>query len=192
MPRWVIAVTTASTVVIAIVLGVLWYVIGGWPADHDKYGRVPIPGQKTVQLPEGEVRLSFEGQAQGGGSTRTLEDPPDGLKVTVSSRSGRPVEVESVSSSLYSVLSGDRGHEPYGKIDVAEQGRYRVRARAGGGGGAITVGAKLWNPASSKILGAVGIFFAALVVLLLLELPLLLMGRRKGGESTPEGPLRRG
>lgn len=146
-----------------------------------------------MQLPKGEVRLSFEGQAQGGGDTRTLEDPPPGLKVTVSSRSGRQLEVESVSSSLYSVLSGDRGHEPYGKVDVPESGRYQVRARARGasGSGAITVGAKLWNPAGSKALGAVMVFFAALVVLLLLELPLLLIGRRKGGDSAPDGPLRR-
>ena len=61
MPRWVAPVVIATTVIVAVVVGVLWYVIGGWPRDHDRYGVVPIPGQRVLELPEGEVRLAFEG-----------------------------------------------------------------------------------------------------------------------------------
>src|SRR5919112_4690792 len=135
MPRWAILVTLASTVLIAVVRGVLWYVIGGWPRDHARYGKVEIPGKETLRLPDGEVRLSFEGRVSGGGESRTLEDPPPGLDVTVRSGSGRRLKVESVSSSLYSIASGDSGHEPYGKIDVPERGRYQVKTTAEGGTG---------------------------------------------------------
>ena len=181
MPRWVLAVTLASTVLIAVVLAVLWYVIGGWPRDHARYGKVEIPGKKTFQLPDGEVRLSFEGRAVGGGNTRSLEDPPPGLKVKVTSGSGRRLKVESVSRSLYTMLSGDSGHEPYGKMDVPERGRYRIvtTAEGGTGSGRITLGPSLWNPGGSPAVGAVAIFFASLLVLMLFELPILLMVRRR-------------
>ena len=181
MPRWAIIVTFASTVLIALVLGVLWYVIGGWPRDHARYGKVEIPGKETLRLPDGEVRLSFEGQVSGGGETRTLEDPPPGLRVSIRSGSGRRLAIESVSSSLYSIASGDSGHEPYGKVDVPEQGRYEVKTAAAGGTGSgrITFGPPLWNPGDSRVLGALGVFFAALIVLLLLEAPLLLIGRTR-------------
>jgi hypothetical protein len=184
VPRWVLTAVIGSTVVIAVVLGVLWYIIGGWPRDHDRYGRVAIPGQRTLELPKGEVRLSFEGQASGGSRTRTLEDPPDGLKVRVSSRRGRrQLKVESVSRSLYGVLSGDRGHEPFGRVDVPARGRYRVQAGARGATatGSITAGPSLWNPLGSPLVGAVAIFLAALLVLLFIELPLVLAAGRKRG-----------
>ena len=175
-------VTMVSTVAIAVVVGVLWYVIGGWPRDHDRYGRVQIPGKKTLALPKGEVRFSFEGTVTGGGQSRTLEDPPEGLKVRVRTRSGRRLKVEKVSSSLYGITSGDRGHEPLAKTDIPERGRYRVRttAKGGSGGGLVTAGPPLWNPLDSRLVGAVAIFLAALLVLLFLfELPILLMARTR-------------
>jgi hypothetical protein len=183
VPRWVLIASIASTVVIAVVVGVVWYVIGGWPRDHDRYGSVPIPGAQTLALPEGEVRLSFEGQVSEGGPTRTLQDPPEGLEVRVGRRGGDALEVESVSSALYTVASGDTGHEPYGKVQVPEAGRYRVRATAAGGGGQITAGPELWNPLGSRVAGAVGIALAAALVLLFLELPLLLMARGRATTS---------
>lgn len=181
MPRWVLIAAFGSTVVIAIVLGVLWFVIGGWPRDHDRYGEVEIPGKKTLQLPEGEVRLSFEGQAVGGGSNRSLEDPPEGLKVRVTPSEGRRLKIESVSRSLYTVLSGDSGHEPYGKVEVPRRGSYRIVTSAAGGAGSgrIAAGPPLWNPLGSRAVGAVAIFLASLLALLLLEAPLLLMARRR-------------
>src|SRR5215216_4937264 len=107
---------------------------------HDRYGKVQIPGRRTRELPKGEVRLSFQGQASGGGQTRTLEDPPPGLRVRLTSRGGGQRKVEDVPSSLYGVLSGDRGHEPYGKVDVPERGAYRLRtsAKEASAGGEIT------------------------------------------------------
>jgi len=177
----VLILALASSVVAAVVVGVLWYVIGGWPQDHDRYGRVPIPGKRTVGLPKGEVRLSFEGQVTGGGQSRTLEDPPEGLKVRVRSRDGRRLKVEEVSGSLFVINIGDRGREPLAKVETPKRGRYRVRASAGGAspGGLVTAGPEFWNPLGSKAVGAVVAFLAALIVLLIFEAPLVLLGRRR-------------
>lgn len=181
MPRWVAPVVIVTTVAAAIAVGVVWYLVGGWPRDHDRYGAVAIPGRETLELPEGEVRLDFEGEVSGGGDSRTLEDPPPGLKVRVRARGGRELEVEHVSSSLYGIFTGGRGHEPFGKVDVPESGRYSVAATADreSAGGEITAGQELWNPAGSRLLGAIGAFFVALIVLLMLDLPIIaLAGRR--------------
>jgi hypothetical protein len=174
-------VVIVTTVVVAIALAVVWYVIGGWPREHDRYGTVPIPGQRTLALPEGEVRLDFEGEVSGGGNTRTLEDPPDDLLVRVDSRGGRRVKVEDVPGSLYGIFTGSRGHEPFAKVEIPEPGRYTVRASTGTGtpSGEITAGPELWNPAGSRLLGSLAVFVAALLVLLVLDLPFIaLAGRR--------------
>ena len=182
MPRWVTLLTLTGTVLTAVVVGVLWYLIGGWPQDHDRYGKVEIPGQKTLTLPKGEVRFSFEGTVSGGGQTRTLEDPPEGLEVRVRPRRGRRLKVEEVSSSLDANNVGDRGREPLAKVETPERGRYRIRTVAEGAspGGLVTAGPELWNPLGSRVLGALGIFLASLIVLFLLfELPILFFARSR-------------
>ena len=89
-------------------------------------------------------------------------------------------------SFLYSIMSGDRGREPYGKVEVPEAGRWRVQAsaREASPGGRITAGPELWNPLGSRAAGAVAVALASFLVLFVLfELPLLAFTRR----STPSG-----
>ena len=180
MPRWVAPVVVVTTAAVAIALAVVWYVMGGWPHDHGRYGKVAIPGRETLELPKGEIRLDFEGEVSGGGESRTLQDPPPGLRVRVSPRGGNELSVERVSSSLYGIFSGSRGHEPYGKVQVPERGRYDVRTTAdtSSPGGRITAGPKLWNPLGSRLLGAIAVGVAGLLVLLVLDLPLVVLSRR--------------
>jgi hypothetical protein len=42
-------------VVVGGVLAVGWYILGGFPRDHDKYGEVAVPGTTVIALPEGDV-----------------------------------------------------------------------------------------------------------------------------------------
>ena len=85
-----------------------------------------------------------------------------------------------MSGSLYGVFVGGRGHEPFGKVEVPEAGRYRVRAisETASPSGEITAGPELWNPGGSRVLGAVAVFFAALIVLLFLDLPFIVLAGR--------------
>ena len=194
--------------IIAVGVGIGWYVLGGFPRDHDKYGEVAVPGAAVFSLPEGDVRLNFENSAHRSGDSTTLDDQPPGLKVQVISPKAEVVEVgpdtkpvrgeslpiDDVPSWLFSSTSGDRGHEPYGKIDVPSDGAYFVFASAEGQpapvtvppaspgdsineGPAISVGQSPWTPGDSKLLGAILCGVAVMGVVLLLTLPFRLFVR---------------
>jgi hypothetical protein len=202
---WLGPFTVGLGLLLAIGLGTAWYVLGGFPRDHDKYGEVAIPGQAFLSLPEGDVRLNFENHATHSGDSTTLDDRPPGLKVSVTStfdesnmtnskgwgHPGAPLAIDDVPTWLFSSTSGNRGHEPYGKIDVPNAGIYLVSAGADGepapsppkvvsldtelpsvdSGPAISVGQSPWTPFGSKLVGAILCALAVLTVVLLLTLP---------------------
>jgi len=177
---------------VAVGLGAAWYVLGGFPRDHDKYGEVSVPGQAILSLPSGDVRLNFENSAHHSGDSTTLDDRPAGLDVKVTAGAGgEPLKIDDVPSWLFSSTSGSRGHEPYGKIDVPSAGNYLVSASAEGApaprppkiatvaqqppsvddGPAISVGQSPWTPGDSKILGAILCGVAVMALVLAFTLP---------------------
>ncbi|HEU4979892.1 MAG TPA: hypothetical protein VFT14_01670, partial [Solirubrobacterales bacterium] len=62
--------------VVATALAIGWYVLGGFPRDHDRYGEVAVPGTAVLALPEGDVRINFENGAHRSGDSTILEDQP--------------------------------------------------------------------------------------------------------------------
>jgi hypothetical protein len=174
--------------VVGAVIGVGWYILGGFPRDHDAYATVPVPGLATVNLPEGDVRINFENDAHQSGDSTILEDQPEGLDVrVVPAEGGDELEIEDVPSWIFASTSGDRGHEPYAKIDVPEAGEYVVQAadEASGGfnapppqgavaddaGPEIALGKSPWTPLDSRFLGAVLAGLAVVLIVLLFTLP---------------------
>ena len=199
---WAGPFTIGIGLIVAVGLAVAWYELGGFPRDHDRYGEVPVPGQEVLQLPEGDVRLYFENHATHSGDSTTLDDQPPGLdvRVTPADRGGE-LAVEDVPSWLFSSTSGDRGHEPLGKIDVPRAGEYVVAASddssrgqkppSGGGsaprkppsvdsGPAISVGQSPWTPFDSKLAGAI---LCGVVVMLLVGILFVLPFRLFTGGS---------
>ena len=192
---WTGPFTWGLGLLVAVGLAIAWYVIGGLPREHDKYGEVHVPGQAVLDLPDGEVRLYFENHATRSGDSTSIDDQPEGLEVGVTPASGGDqLGVDDVPSWLFSSTSGDRGHEPFGKIDVPSEGDYLVVASASGqpggkappgqgpgaasaeppdvdDGPAISVGAAAWNPLDSRFLGAVLCGLAVFLVIVLLTLP---------------------
>lgn len=188
-------------VLVAAGLAIAFYVLGGIPRDHDKYGDVAVPGQVVLQLPQGGVRLNFENHATHSGDSTTLDDRPAGLKVQVSAlNGGQPLKISDVPSWIFSSTSGARGHEPYGKIDVPSAGAYVVATgddQSGGirplptgaaaapgaeppkvnEGAAISVGQSPWTPLGSKLLGAILCFVVVMLVVLAFSLPFRLAMR---------------
>ncbi len=185
--------------VLAVGLAIGWYILGGFPRDHDRYGEVAVPGQAVLSLPAGDVRLNFENHATQNGDNTSLDDQPVGLAVRVVPQEGggAPLKIDDVPSWLFSSTSGSRGHEPYGKIDVPSAGRYLVQAvddasgpvpvgdsgwkgyaplRASGtpsvdSGPAISVGQSPWTPGDSKLFGAILCGVAVMALVLALTLP---------------------
>jgi hypothetical protein len=178
---------------IAVGIGIAWYLLGGFPRDHDTYGSVSVPGQQVLQLPEGDVRINLENDTTGSGDTRSIEDRPEGLAVrVVPAADGRELAVKEVPQWLFVSLSGARGHEPIGKVEVPSAGRYRVQASADdargfdsgavsrfaqgpGSGPEVTLGQRPWSPLDSVLLGAILAGLAVLLAVLLLTLPVRLL-----------------
>jgi hypothetical protein len=85
-----------------------------------------------LSLPGDDVRLNLENHATRSGDSTTIDDQPAGLKVDATPPGGsQTLHVDDVSSWLFGSTSGDRGHEPFGKVDVPRGGTYLVSARAG-------------------------------------------------------------
>jgi hypothetical protein len=155
----------ALGVVIPLALGVAWFLVGGLPRGHDDYGTVPVGQTKTLKLPEGEVRLYFQGEAGDDGKT---EPQPAGLAARIVSLDGLPLEQSSVSASLFGGSSGDIRWQPLAKVDSPQPRSYRVAVSAderGSANAAITLGKPPWNPLGSRLVGAALVFivFAALL-----------------------------
>jgi hypothetical protein len=189
---WLRPFVWGLALVVAVGLAIGWYVLGGFPRDHDKYGEVVVPGQAVLALPSGDVRLNFENHATHSGDSTTLDDRPAGLDVRVTPASGgAPLDIDDVPGWLFSATSGSRGHEPYGKIDVPSAGNYLVAATDDSAGAfqapptgavaaqhptvdegpAISVGQSPWTPGGSKLLGAIICGVAVMALVLGLTLP---------------------
>jgi hypothetical protein len=198
---WLGPFTWGIGLLVAIALGIGWYILGGFPRDHDKYGEVAVPGQQVLALDDGDLRLYFENHATRSGDSTTIDDEPPGLDVRVTpAGGGEELEVEDVPSWIFGSTTDDRGHEPWGKVDVPSDADYLVATTSEGAGlkakpvaaggeaaspepptiddgPAISVGATPWNPLDSRFLGAVLCGVAVMLVMLLFTLPFRLFVR---------------
>jgi hypothetical protein len=188
---WTGPFTFGLALLVAVGIGVAWYLLGGFPRDHDEYGSVSVPGQQVLRLPAGDVRVNFENDATGSGDARSIEDRPEGLAVRVApAAGGRALAVKEVPQWLFVSLSGERGHEPFGKVEVPSAGDYRVQVSADdargfdsaavsrfaqGSGPEITLGERPWSPLDSVLVGAVLAGLAVFLAIVVLTLPLRLM-----------------
>jgi hypothetical protein len=184
---------------VGVGLGIAFYILGGLPRDHDRYGEVSVPGQAVLALPGEEVRLDFENHASRSGDTTSIDDQPPGMKIRiVPAAGGEEVEVSGVPSWIFSSTHDDRGHEPEAKADIPSAGDYLVSVSddssgalppppQGAGapaeppqvdtGAAISVGQKLWTPLGSRLAGAMVVCLAVFLVMLLFSLPFRLIRR---------------
>jgi hypothetical protein len=80
---WTGPFTFGLGLLVAVGIGFAWYMLGGFPRDHDTYGSVSVPGQQVLELPEGDVRVNFENDTIGSGDTRSIRDRPQGLAVRI-------------------------------------------------------------------------------------------------------------
>ena len=123
---WLIALAAVATFV-------LW-LIGIFALNRSaKYGKVGIPGSKVVNLPTGEVDVSFDAQvtSYGGSSNVSLPIPHLGLSVVPVGGGLIPGYQSSVGGTT-SVNSD--AHRQVAKLDVPASGSYRVTVSGDVGG----------------------------------------------------------
>lgn len=162
-----------------IALGIVGCVQG--IGDADKYGRVSLPGEKVIDLPEGEIALYYEERV-------TLPDDdsldsPEGIRVVAVRENER---VKSEKRGLSNAISLDgRALDEWGKIEIPRAGRWRVITRSRESGSnrpAVTLGIGQTENFTEAGLTAATIAGAGLGVALLV----LLLGRIGYTRPTPQ------
>lgn len=140
----VAAVTTAL-----IVIGVIVFIVADVVIltkvlrrhrSADDHGEVPVPGEASVTLPAGKVKLSY----QEGQHTSAVEDEriqffaPEDLVVSVVAPDGSelPIDGPGIAGTGSSKSTGiGFSRLEIGSVKVPEAGTYTVRAEAGSAGG---------------------------------------------------------
>lgn len=99
----------------------------------DDYGKIPVPGQTTVALPGGKLKLSYQESYKAGGTEDSIDfGVPAGLQVTVESPTGKALAIKGpgfrgMGSSLNTGSNWSRAL--IGTIQIAQPGAYTVTAR---------------------------------------------------------------
>ena len=98
-------------------------------AGADQFGRFPVPGEQTLDLPQGRVRIYYD-VAQGyPGSDHTFRAPRD-FRVTIAdAETGEAVPIRlKLPLGGSSVERNDFARTYIGRVEIAKAGRYRVTA----------------------------------------------------------------
>lgn len=145
--------------------------VGGL-GESDKYGRVPIPGKATIELPQGEASVFYE-EAVSIDENESL-NAPRGLAYSVSPAAGGPPLAKKGKGSFDEEVSdGGTTRSSYAEIDVPQAGPYLVQTSLRGGRAgpmpALTFGeplsARIFDKLGYALLGLLGLALAALIAI---------------------------
>jgi hypothetical protein len=112
---------------------VIFYLVFASRRRAGDYGAIPVPGQTTVDLPAGKLKLSYQESYKAGGTEDSIDfGVPAALEVTVESASGELLRIKGpgfkgMGSSLNTGSNWSRAL--IGTAQVVEPGRYAVTAR---------------------------------------------------------------
>jgi hypothetical protein len=100
-----------------------------------EHGTVPVPGEATMLLPAGPVKVRYEEDRAGRDSRAGHGNPfpgaPDELVVTLTPAGGEPIVLERT-SRVQRGMGGGTIHQTLGKIELAAPGECTVSASAPG------------------------------------------------------------
>jgi hypothetical protein len=127
----------AALVVAAVIvfLAIDAYVIYRWLGSRrhaGDYGAFPVPGEITVVLPPGEVRLRYQEGYRAQGGDGVYFNVPGELDVGVTSPSGETLEIKRPGfRGTGAALDTGRGWSRalIGTVEVVESGEYKITAR---------------------------------------------------------------
>jgi hypothetical protein len=101
-------------------------------ASADDYGRFMVPGETTVALPAGKLKISYQEEYKAGGTEDTIDfGVPAALQVQVTGPSGESVEIKGpgfrgMGASLDTGSGWSRAL--VGTVEITEPGSYTVTA----------------------------------------------------------------
>lgn len=180
-PR-VAVVVAVLTLVAALVGFVVTLVLNAFVFDEfDAYGEVPIPGSGEIQLPAGEVTVSFHTMITGR-STSGFPIPSISINIEPPAGVADPVVTESIGGTT--TVNSDLRVRIW-VVQIAEEGTYRV-STDGDVGGYIRPSLAFGHGSSY---GWLPWFFGGLAVVGVLELTAaLIWSARAGKKARPLAP----
>jgi hypothetical protein len=131
----VVALIVVGVIVfLAIDAYILWRVFGGGSRDA-RYGAVPAPGEATLDLPAGKVKLTYQEavHSSGGGEGSIDFDVPNGLIATLTPVAGgaalalRPATGHNAQTIASFFPGGPRSRVRMGSVEVPAPGEYVLR-----------------------------------------------------------------
>ena len=159
--------------------------------DNDRYGKVGVPGEGTLDLKAPGTIISYERRANLPSDSSI--DAPEDLRISVRSvETGEAVRIEK-EGNLHSYNYNDLHGTSVARAFVPEDGEYRVAARREGGFGGGSSEAITFGPDLSvgELLKRSGLVFGGgLALALLVGLVGLGVGRARGepGGLNPKTP----
>ena len=132
----VIALIVLGVIVfLAIDVYVLWRLFGSGNRSA-AYGSIRVPGEVTLTLPAGKVKLTYQESVHsaGGGESSIDFDPPADFELAITpAAGGAPLELRQRGTSAQTVSAwfpgGPRSSTVLGSVEV-EAGDYVVRAQS--------------------------------------------------------------
>jgi hypothetical protein len=123
----------AAVVAFLLFDGAIMYFVFASRRSADDYETIPVPGETTITLPAGKMKLSYQESYKAGGTGDTIDfGVPAALQVTVASPMGEPVEIQGpgfhgMGSSLNTGSGWSRAL--IGTVQVGQPGAYTVTAQ---------------------------------------------------------------
>jgi hypothetical protein len=122
-----------AVVAFLLIDGAILFLVFRSRRTADDYGKIPVPGQTTVALPAGKLKVSYQESYKAGGTEDSIDfGVPAALQVTVESPSGEPVALKGpgfrgMGESLNTGSGWSRAL--IGTVQITQPGAYTVTAQ---------------------------------------------------------------
>jgi hypothetical protein len=122
-----------AVVAFLLIDGAILFLVFRSRRTADDYGQIPVPGQTTVALPAGKMKLSYQESYKARGTEDSIDfGVPATLQVTVESPAGEALEIKGpgfggMGASLNTGSGWSRAL--IGTIHIAQPGAHTVTAQ---------------------------------------------------------------
>jgi hypothetical protein len=123
----------AAVVAFLLVDGAIMFLVFRSRRSADDYATIPVPGETTVSLPAGKLKLNYQESYKAGSTGDTIDfGVPSALQVTVASPTGEALALKGpgfrgMGESLNTGSGWSRAL--IGTVQIAQPGPYTVTAR---------------------------------------------------------------
>ncbi len=133
LPAVVAALIVAGVIAFVAIDAYIFYRVFAGRRSAGEYGAIAVPGQTTLTLPIGKVKLSYqEAYKASGGEGQIDFDVPSALEVSVVSPTGESLDIQGPGlKGMGSVVDTGRNwsRARVGTVQVAQPGDYTITAR---------------------------------------------------------------